>query len=164
MHRAFFVYVYRQILHISRDIMLVQNIKERMSEMQTKIICYPEQVVLVEINGDIDHHTAKQIRADIDKQINDSNPRILILNFSGVTFMDSSGIGLVMGRFRLMSERGGELIVTGAAGYIRKVFQLAGINRLTKMTDDISRYIKSDDETVKREDKEVISDEAKAYQ
>ena len=132
--------------------------------MQTKISYYPDQVILAEINGDIDHHTAKQIRADIDKAILEKNPKLLILSFSGVTFMDSSGIGLVMGRFRLMSDRGGELILTGAAGYIKKVFQLAGINSLTKMIDDISRYIKGENSADSDENKEVINDEAKAYQ
>ena len=132
--------------------------------MQTKMNYYPDQVILVEISGDIDHHTAKQIRNDIDKEITEKDPKIMILGFSGVTFMDSSGIGLVMGRYRLMSERGGELIVTGAAGYIRKVFQLAGINRLTKMTDDISKYIKPESSKDTIEDREVIKNEEKAYQ
>ena len=55
--------------------------------------------------------------------------------------MDSSGIGLVMGRYRIMSEMGGEVIVASPPAYIRKVLQLAGMHRLTKIVTDIAPYI-----------------------
>ena len=55
------------------------------------------------IEGDIDHHTAKEIREIIDANIGRYSPRILYLDFSGVPFMDSSGIGLIMGRFRAVN-------------------------------------------------------------
>ena len=69
------------------------------------------------------------------------NPLTLILDYSQVTFMDSSGIGLVMGRYRIMSEMGGEVIVASPPAYIRKVLQLAGMHRLTKIVTDIAPYI-----------------------
>lgn len=47
--------------------------------------------------GDIDHHTAKRLREEIDEKIEQMLPEVLVLDFGGVTFMDSSGIGLVMG-------------------------------------------------------------------
>ena len=56
--------------------------------------------------------------------------------------MDSSGIGLVMGRYKIMSEMDGEVIVASPPAYIRKVLQLAGIHRLTKIVTDITPYIK----------------------
>ena len=55
--------------------------------------------------------------------------------------MDSSGIGLVMGRYKIMSEMGGEVIVASPPAYIRKVLQLAGMHRLTKIVTDIAPYI-----------------------
>ena len=58
-----------------------------------------EQTLIAYLSGDIDHHTAKSIREEIDKEINDFSPSLLILDFGDVSFMDSSGIGLVMGRF-----------------------------------------------------------------
>ena len=80
--------------------------------MNVEIKNYPSARTLVaEICGDIDHHTAKYFRGEIDKAIRSHNPLTLILDYSQVTFMDSSGIGLVMGRYRIMSEMGGEVIV-----------------------------------------------------
>ena len=76
-----------------------------------------------------------------DKAIRSHNPLTLILDYSQVTFMDSSGIGLVMGRYRIMSEMGGEVIVASPPAYIRKVLQLAGMHRLTKIVTDIAPYI-----------------------
>ena len=128
--------------------------------MFTDIRVYPERTVLASINGDIDHHTAKSIRTEIDRTINDSDPKLLILDFSEVTFMDSSGIGLVMGRYKLMTERGGEVIISEPAGYIKKVFQLSGIDKLTKIVSDPHRYIKEDMDTVNEEEQ---TNEAKAY-
>ena len=78
---------------------------------------------------------------EIDKAIRSHNPLTLILDYSQVTFMDSSGIGLVMGRYRIMSEMGGEVIVASPPAYIRKVLQLAGMHRLTKIVTDIAPYI-----------------------
>ncbi len=128
--------------------------------MFTDIRVYPERTVLASIKGDIDHHTAKSIRSDIDRTISDCDPKLLILDFSEVTFMDSSGIGLVMGRYKLMTERGGEVIISEPAGYIRKVFQLSGIDKLTKIVSDPGRYLKEDSDTVSKEEQ---TNEAKAY-
>lgn len=88
--------------------------------MNVEIKNYPSARTLVaEICGDIDHHTAKYFRGEIDKAIRSHNPLTLILDYSQVTFMDSSGIGLVMGRYRIMSEMGGEVIVASPPAYIR---------------------------------------------
>ena len=110
--------------------------------MNVEIKNYPSARTLVaEICGDIDHHTANYFRGEIDKAIRSHNPLTLILDYSQVTFMDSSGIGLVMGRYKIMSEMDGEVIVASPPAYIRKVLQLAGIHRLTKIVTDIAPYI-----------------------
>lgn len=93
-------------------------------------------ITLAEISGDLDHHTAKSIRTEIDNAVKEHQPKKLVLDFSSVSFMDSSGIGLVMGRYKLMQELDGEVIVVCPHGYIRKVMQIAGINKLTKIVDD----------------------------
>ena len=57
----------------------------------------------------------------------------LVLDFSRVTFMDSSGIGLVMGRYKLMTERGGKCVVADPPAYISRVKRISGINRLCEI-------------------------------
>lgn len=82
------------------------------------------------LTGEIDHHTSRWLRMDIDTAINDSSPKELRLDFSGVSFMDSSGVGLVMGRYKNMCERGGKLELVNMPEYIQKVMSLAGMDRL----------------------------------
>ncbi len=82
------------------------------------------------LNGDIDHHNARRMREEIDMETEQLCPKELWLDFRGVTFMDSSGIGLVMGRYKLMQSLGGELRVTGMSAHIKRVMVLAGLDKL----------------------------------
>lgn len=117
-------------------------------ELETK-----KGVTIAKIIGDLDHHTAKNIRSDIDREVKEHHCSLLILDFSGVTFMDSSGIGLVMGRYKLMEEQDGKIIVACPPAYIKKVMNLAGINKLTKIVDDYSEFIKEEDPDEKEDEK-----------
>ena len=82
------------------------------------------------LSGEIDHHTARVLRETIDAAVARSKPRMVRWDFSGVGFMDSSGIGLVMGRYRLVSGYGGALRVVGASERLLRVMKLAGLERL----------------------------------
>ena len=80
------------------------------------------------LTGELDHHAARQLRQQVDLAVERTRPQRL--DFSDVSFMDSSGIGLIMGRYRLMQLEGGTLVVTGASERLRKVMRLAGLDRL----------------------------------
>ncbi|MEE0927936.1 MAG: STAS domain-containing protein [Acutalibacteraceae bacterium] len=88
------------------------------------------EVLTVYLQGEIDHHSAKGMREEIDRAVNFNMPSLLILDFSEVTFMDSSGIGLVMGRFKNLQKSGAKLNLSNLSGNIYKVMKLAGIDRL----------------------------------
>ena len=92
-----------------------------------------QQNLIACLSGEIDHHLAGDMRQSLDDAILREKPQALLLDFSDVTFMDSSGIGLVMGRYRLLSQSGGELEVTGTSPQIRKVMKLAGLDRLARI-------------------------------
>ena len=79
-------------------------------------------------------HTAKAIREEIDNEIDSVKPTLLILDFGEVTFMDSSGIGLVMGRFRKMQTTNGEIQIINTPIYISKVMRISGIEKLAKIS------------------------------
>ena len=91
------------------------------------------EVVTAYLKGEIDHHTTLPIRLDIDERIECCRPQTVILDFSDVTFMDSSGIGLVMGRYKLLNELGGKLEVTGLSNNSYKVMRLAGLDRIANI-------------------------------
>lgn len=91
------------------------------------------EVVTARLGGELDHHNAKEMREAIDMAIELNMPTLLILDFGGVSFMDSSGIGLVMGRYRNLMKSGAELHITGASPQINKILKLAGIEKLAKL-------------------------------
>ncbi len=87
----------------------------------------------VRLDGELDHHETALLRPLIDRELAEHRPRELVLDFGGVVFMDSSGIGLVMGRYRLMSEWGGAVRVTGLSAQQRRVMSLAGLGRIVRI-------------------------------
>ena len=87
-------------------------------------------VVTALLEGEIDHHSARGMREAIDSAVVRIKPEVLRLDFSAVGFMDSSGIGLIMGRYRLMSESGGTLEVINVPASMSRMMRMAGLCRL----------------------------------
>lgn len=85
------------------------------------------------ISGDLDHHAAREIRTELDDVIARSRPELLILDFGGVGFMDSSGIGLILGRSRSVKAVGGELLIKNARREIAEVIKISGLGSLIAM-------------------------------
>ena len=82
------------------------------------------------LEGELDHHSAKAARERIDAAVEKNQIRLLQLDFSGVSFMDSSGIGLILGRYRLMQAAGGTLEVIHTPPQLEKLMRLAGLSQL----------------------------------
>lgn len=91
--------------------------------------------MLALLSGELDHHTAASARLAIDMAVDAKCPCELYLDFSGVTFMDSSGVGLVMGRYRILREYGATLYIANCRGSVRKVMLLSGMNKLAGFVD-----------------------------
>lgn len=82
------------------------------------------------LTGEIDHHTAKIMREEIDSTLLNGGGKHVILDFKGVEFMDSSGIGLVLGRYKLVCELDGNLTLQNLPRHLSKVMKIAGIEKL----------------------------------
>ncbi len=92
--------------------------------MQTAI---SDKTLTVFLQGEIDHHTAASIRNQTDSRILRHSPEELILDFSGVSFMDSSGVGLVIGRYKLALSRNCRTVITGLRERDKKILMLSGL-------------------------------------
>ncbi len=90
-------------------------------------------ILSIRIRGEIDHHTAAAIRQGIDATLFEKRPAKLILDLSAVSFMDSSGLGLIMGRYSVMKELGGEMMVWNPSRETRSILTLAGMERLVRI-------------------------------
>lgn len=84
--------------------------------------------MLALLSGEIDHHWASVLRDKIDARVQAASPKNLVLDFSGVTFMDSSGVGLILGRHRLVHALGGVVVVQKAPKDIQRMLSIAGID------------------------------------
>lgn len=87
-------------------------------------------LIIAYLIGEIDHHSASVIRDKIDNTLSFKKPQHLILDFKNVSFMDSSGIGLVMGRYRLMQTFHGTLEIRNVTSQTKKLMELAGLGRI----------------------------------
>ena len=88
------------------------------------------ETLIAYLSGEIDHHTSSKIRDLLDIAIQNHHPKLLILDFTNISFMDSSGIGLVMGRLKLMKYLEGNLKIVNPSPQIKKVMSLAGFDRI----------------------------------
>ena len=86
--------------------------------------------LVVKLYGEIDQHCVSEIRDDIDRQIAIRNINSLIVDLGGVEFMDSSGIGMIMGRYKNMVSRGGKMMLVRPQPQVDKVLELSGIKNL----------------------------------
>lgn len=94
-----------------------------------------KRALLVKIDGELDHHTASSLREAIDAKIRSTNAVNVIFDFSNVGFMDSSGIGVIMGRYKACKNLGGSVIVFGQNLQIKRIVEMSGIDRIVKIAD-----------------------------
>ncbi len=78
---------------------------------------------------EIDHHATKTLRVEIDEQILKTTPEKIIFDFSRTSFMDSSGLGLVLGRYRKAKEAGVEVEIVNPGEKIYRILKMAGIDK-----------------------------------
>ena len=94
------------------------------------------------IKGEIDHHTVPEIRDAIDDAfVSIENINVLVLDFYDVTFMDSSGVGLVMGRYRLVSNKGKKLKINNLSKRDYTIMKMSGIEKLAEIKQRNEVYI-----------------------
>ena len=94
------------------------------------------ETLVIHVGGEIDHHSAVAVRTGIDEKIAAERPHKVMLELSGVDFMDSSGLGLIMGRYSLMQKLGGTLSVKSPNERLMKIFDLAGLGRIIQIEED----------------------------
>ena len=87
-------------------------------------------VMTVLLFGELDHHTVSRIRQEIDSAALKVKPHILRMDFMNVPFMDSSGIGLILGRVRMTAVWGGKVVLCGLSPQLKRMAELSGVARL----------------------------------
>ncbi|MDR5660054.1 anti-sigma F factor antagonist [Serpentinicella sp. ANB-PHB4] len=89
-----------------------------------------QNTLIVKLKGELDHHVAEKIRQELDDTIKKNRCKNLIFNLSDMRFMDSSGIGVIIGRYKYISQIGGKVAVVEVSEKVDKIFSLAGMYRI----------------------------------
>ena len=92
----------------------------------------------VALTGEIDHHCAKNYITTIESKIEAYTPNICVLDFQDVTFMDSSGVAVVINALRSMARIEGKLVLSGLRNQPMKVFRASGIDKLVEIKEAVS--------------------------
>jgi len=94
-----------------------------------------QSTLVLHLPTEIDHHSSKEIRERTEGYLREGQIRQIVFDFSKTTFMDSSGIGALLGRYKRMRERGGSVMIYGADPQIRRILRIAGVDKLIPQVD-----------------------------
>ena len=86
--------------------------------------------VIAHLDGEIDHHHVLFLRATLDRVLEDARATVLVFDLTDVEFMDSSGIGLIIGRYKLLERRGGSVAVINADARVDRIFEMSGLYQI----------------------------------
>lgn len=98
--------------------------------------------LIARLSGELDLHAAPVFRKAIDEALEESpHLRNLILNLQEVTFVDSSGLGALLGRYRILQRRGGQMVAVSLQPRVRKLFEMSGLLKIIKVVDNESQAL-----------------------
>ena len=92
--------------------------------------------LLLELSGELDHPGARKALRELEQALDAALPRKLVLDLEGVTFMDSSGIGVVIGRCKNVRFSGGYVRAVNLNGQIRRIFKLSGLQKIIEVEQE----------------------------
>ncbi len=99
--------------------------------------------LIIRIDGDIDHHTCEEIRNKIDQEISRRNHKNIIFDMKNVNFMDSSGIGVIIGRYKLIMNSGGITAMINVKPQIKRVYEICGLKKIIPIYENEKQAIES---------------------
>lgn len=99
--------------------------------------------LVVKFNGEIDHHTSTIIREKIDAEFSRCNAKNIVFDFAGINFMDSSGIGVVMGRYKNAQEMGGKLVLACVSSSLDRIFNISGLHKIIECYESVEQALRS---------------------
>ncbi|ADD02377.1 anti-sigma-factor antagonist [Thermoanaerobacter italicus Ab9] len=101
-----------------------------------------KDTLIAKIEGELDHHVAENIKNVIDEEYTKKACKNLIFDFKNVNFMDSSGIGVIIGRYKKIKENNGKVAIVSANKQLHKIIEVSGLLRIIKCYNDIEEALK----------------------
>jgi len=101
--------------------------------------------LIVTLSGELDHHTAASVKDSIDTEIGRLSAKNVIFKLDGVTFMDSSGIGMIIGRYKQARAFGGDVRLTGASPGVMRLIEISGLRKIIKHYPSLDQALADND-------------------
>ncbi|WP_058307527.1 anti-sigma F factor antagonist [Gracilibacillus massiliensis] len=95
-----------------------------------------EDVLIVRLDGELDHHSAARLKIEWQERLQKKGIKHVILNLSELHFMDSSGLGVVLGRYKEVKQLGGEMIVCSVNPAVKRLFDMSGLFKIIRLESD----------------------------
>ena len=96
-----------------------------------------DKLLWLQITEEIDHHSSAKIRTRADFEIQKYIPKKLTFDFENVNFMDSAGIGLILGRYKMVTMFGGTMNITNVKPNVKKILEMAGVTKIIPIIDEV---------------------------
>ncbi|MGE5474248.1 MAG: anti-sigma F factor antagonist [Ignavibacteriales bacterium] len=97
--------------------------------------------LIVKINCELDHHSSDSLRRKVDGEIQRYMPQNLVFDFDGVRFMDSSGIGMIMGRYKNIKRYDGKAVMANVRPEIKRIFEMSGITKIIPQYANLAKAL-----------------------
>ncbi len=94
---------------------------------------HEKKLLTVRLDGELDHHRAPELRDAIDRELSRSGATDIAFDLAALTFMDSSGIGLIMGRYKKIRLLGGKIVIFGQSREVDKILRMSGIDKIAEV-------------------------------
>lgn len=95
-----------------------------------------EDVLIVRLSGELDHHEAEKLRDKWKDMMYKSPIKHVILNLEEVSFMDSSGLGVILGRYKEVLQLGGEMVVCSISPSVKRLFEMSGLFKIIRLEEN----------------------------
>lgn len=93
-------------------------------------------VLITRLRGELDHHTAELVRIQLDDAIQRGQVNHLVLSLKELSFMDSSGLGVILGRYKMLKAKGGTMAVCELNPAVRRLFELSGLFKIVSVYEN----------------------------
>lgn len=101
-----------------------------------------KRALLVKVSGELDHHIAEQLKTAVDDRMRSTNAVNVIFDFSELSFMDSSGLGVIMGRYKKVRTLGGKIVVYGINAVVLRIMEMSGMDKIIKLAPSFEKAIR----------------------
>ncbi|KMK76107.1 anti-sigma F factor antagonist [Alkalihalobacillus pseudalcaliphilus] len=97
---------------------------------------HKDHVLLIRLEGELDHHTAELLRTKVEDKLKQTNIKHIVLSLKQLTFMDSSGLGVILGRYKQIKSLGGEMVVCAISPSVKRLFEMSGLFKIIRLEEN----------------------------